>query len=124
MSLSPSCQLTFTTDINVLVVRLYPRMICMDVCFVQAYAYPFGGSWVLPKLQKGALAHTTSYFQMNIRSAVSQLVERHTGVRRDASSRLNDVTVLCPWARHFICCLVMVQPRKTGNRTYITKIVD
>ena len=22
-------------------------------------------------------------------------------------------TVLCPWARHFILCLVLVQPRKT-----------
>ena len=20
---------------------------------------------------------------------------------------------MCPWARHFICCLVLVQPRKT-----------
>ena len=22
---------------------------------------------------------------------------------------------LCPWARHFICCLVLVQSKKTGN---------
>ena len=27
-----------------------------------------------------------------------------------------EVTVLCPRARHFIRCLVLVQPRKTGNK--------
>ena len=45
----------------------------------------------------------------------AQLVERKTGDRRHASSSLTScgVTVLCPGARHFIPCLVQVQPRKT-----------
>ena len=35
--------------------------------------------------------------------------------RRVVSSRLTGGTVLCPWARRFTLCLVLVQPRKTGN---------
>ena len=48
------------------------------------------------------------------RSWVAQSVEHYTGDWRVVSSRLTvcRVTVLCPWARHFICCLVLVQPRK------------
>ena len=59
------------------------------------YAYTLGGSWDPSNLQKGAFTHTTSYLQMNIRNTVSQMVERYIEARRDASSRLNDVTVLC-----------------------------
>ena len=33
-------------------------------------------------------------------------------------------TVMCPWAWHFICWLVMVQSKKTGNNTNMTKIID
>ena len=48
-------------------------------------------------------------------SAVAQLVECYTRNRRFAGSCLapGGVTVLCHWARHFIHCLVLVQPRKT-----------
>ena len=48
-------------------------------------------------------------------SAVVQLVERLTWDQTFDSSRLTagGVTVLCPLARHFIHCLVLVQPRKT-----------
>ena len=35
--------------------------------------------------------------------------------QRVAGSGLTGGTVLCPWARQFIPCLVLVQPRKTGN---------
>ena len=38
-----------------------------------------------------------------------------------ASLRLTGVTVLCPCARHFINCLVLVQPRKTGNHPDMTE---
>ena len=37
------------------------------------------------------------------------------------SSRLMGDTVLCPWARHFILCLVLVQPRKTGKCPYMAE---
>ena len=30
-------------------------------------------------------------------------------------------TVLCPLARHYILCLVLVQPRKTANSPNMTK---
>ena len=47
------------------------------------------------------------------------------GDRRVDSSSLTDggVPVLCPWARHFIHCLLLVQPRKTGPNITET-IVD
>ena len=35
--------------------------------------------------------------------------------RNVASLRLARETVLCPFARHFISCLLLVQTRKTGN---------
>ena len=38
--------------------------------------------------------------------------------------RDSPVTVSCPWARNLICCLVMVQHMKTGNRPSVTKIVQ
>ena len=48
---------------------------------------------------------------------MAQLVEGLTGNRMVASLCLtaSGVTVLFPQARHFIRCLVLVQPRKTGN---------
>ena len=30
-------------------------------------------------------------------------------------------TVLCPGARHFILCLVLVQPKNTGNHSDMTE---
>ena len=39
---------------------------------------------------------------------------------RVASSRLRS-TVLCPWARYFILCLLLVQPRKTGKWPNMTE---
>ena len=59
------------------------------------------------------------------RNLVAQLVECQTGDRRVTSWILTDcgVPVLCPWARHFIHCLVLVQPRKTGNRSNITEML-
>ena len=39
----------------------------------------------------------------------------------NASLRLTGVTMLCPWARHIICCLVLVQPRKSGNGPNVTE---
>ena len=43
-----------------------------------------------------------------------------TGDRRVAGLSLiaNGVTVLCPGARHYIRCLVLVQPMKTLSRYY------
>ena len=35
--------------------------------------------------------------------------------------RDSPVTVLCPCARHFIRCLVLVQPRKTGQCPNMTE---
>ena len=32
-----------------------------------------------------------------------------------ASMRLTEGTVLCPWPRHFIICLALVQLRKAGK---------
>ena len=57
---------------------------------------------------------------------VAQLVEHYTVDWSIASSGLTRVTVLCHWARHFIHCLVLVKPRKTGNSPskYDWKIVD
>ena len=48
--------------------------------------------------------------------------EHWTGDQRVASLRLaaSGVTVLCPLARHFIRCLVLVQPRKKENRPDMT----
>ena len=54
---------------------------------------------------------------------LSRCLEVHVGLvvgrlTRDqgvAGSSLAGCTVLCPWARHFILCLVLVQPRKTHN---------
>ena len=86
--------------------------------------YPLCGSRVSSKLQKEAQVHTPSYLQMGVRSAVAQLVERYTGNNRVASLGLTGVTVLCPWERQFIRCLEMVEPKKTGNRLDMTKIVD
>ena len=54
-------------------------------------------------------------------SAVAQLVERFTEDRRVASSRLTGDTVLCPCAKHFILCLVLVKPRMTGSRPHMTE---
>ena len=54
---------------------------------------------------------------------VAQLVECYTGDPRVASSTLTagGATVLCPSARHFILCLVLVQSRKMGNCPDMTK---
>ena len=60
--------------------------------------------------------------QMGVRSAVAQLEE--TGDRRAAISRLTIVTVVCPWARQSIRCLVIVQPRKTGTRPSLARNFD
>ena len=45
---------------------------------------------------------------------IAQLVERLAGDQRVAGLSLtaSTVTVLCPLARYFISCLVLVQPRK------------
>ena len=43
----------------------------------------------------------------------SAVVECLTRDRRVAVSSLTWDTALCPWGRHFILCLVQVQPRKT-----------
>ena len=38
-----------------------------------------------------------------------------------ASLRLTKGSVLCPWRSHFILCLVLVQPRKTGKHPDMTE---
>ena len=35
--------------------------------------------------------------------------------------RLTGGTVLCLWARNFILCLILVQPKKTGNHPDMTE---
>ena len=47
-------------------------------------------------------------------------VEYWTRGPREADSKLTGDTELCPWARHFILSLIVVQPKKTGNRPNIT----
>ena len=48
---------------------------------------------------------------------MAQLVERKTGDRKVASlsQTAGGVNVLCPLARYFIRCLVLVLPRKTRH---------
>ena len=44
---------------------------------------------------------------------------------KDHGLRLTACTKVCPLARHFILCLVLIQPRKTGNPHEMTaEIVD
>ena len=54
---------------------------------------------------------TLSIYRKKMQSAVAQLVKCSTGDQRVVSSRhtAGVVTVLCPSARHFIRCLVLVQ---------------
>ena len=42
-----------------------------------------------------------------------RMIECLTRDRGVAGSSLNGGTALCPWARHLILCLVLIQPRKT-----------
>ena len=50
-----------------------------------------------------------------------RLVQRWTGDRMVDSSRVVRDSELFPWARHYNRCLVLVQPRKTGNGSSMTK---
>ena len=45
----------------------------------------------------------------------------YLNARCPSSSRITRVFVLCPWARHFIGCLILFQPRKTGNHPDMTR---
>ena len=57
-------------------------------------------------------------YNTDLWSTVAQLEMRETGNRRIASLRLtaSGVTVFCPSAKHFFCCIVLVvEPRKKGN---------
>ena len=45
-------------------------------------------------------------------------------MQSDAKRSAVGGAVLCPWARQIILCLVLVQPRKIGYRSALTKIVD
>ena len=53
---------------------------------------------------------------------MAKLVEHWTGDGMVASLRLIGVTV-CPSVRHFIHCLVLVQPRKTEKCPNMTEKV-
>ena len=52
------------------------------------------------------------------------LVEHYTGDRRVAISRFTagGVTVLCPWTRHFICCLYISVGSTQEDRPDMTEI--
>ena len=56
-----------------------------------------------------------------MRSTLAQLVKWYTVDQRVSGLRLTSFTVLCPSTRHLMCCLVLVQPRKTGNHPDMTE---
>ena len=55
------------------------------------------------------------------RGTFPQLVEHHTEDRGVASSSLTTggVTLLCPWAKHVIRCLILVQHGKIHPQTWL-----
>ena len=58
----------------------------------------------------GLSIHLLQYFVEEHNGSVVGCLTRDGGV---AGSSLTRGALSCPWARHFILCLVLVQPRKT-----------
>ena len=52
---------------------------------------------------------------------MAQFLQYKAGDRRVASSRLTGVSVLCPWAKHFVRFLELVEYRKTENRPHMSE---
>ena len=68
----------------------------------------------------------TSFFigLQRVKQRLGSVVECLTRDRGDAGSSFIEGTAFCPLARHFILCLVMVQPRKTHPDMSDSKNVD
>ena len=84
------------------------------------------GAWEILSLASVANLGSTQPAQLQSLVKVECCILRYTVDRRVASSNFTagKVNVLCPSSGQFIHCLVLVQPRKTGNRPEIaTKLL-
>ena len=68
-------------------------------------------------LTKGLTVVYNIVFEKECSGSVVELLTLGRGV---AGSSLTKGTMLSTWARHFILCFVLVQPRKTGKHPDMT----